>query len=55
MIVNDNDYSAFFQYSIVAGLTPRKIFEAFTLYETMHLCGAAGYELLKWIFYRIKN
>lgn len=54
-IVNDNDYSAFFQYSIVAGLTPREIFEAFTLHETMHLCGAAGYELLSEAFTELKT
>ena len=54
-IVNDNDYSAFFQYSIVAGLTPREIFEAFTLHETMHLCGATGNDMLSEAFTELKT
>ncbi len=54
-IVNDNNYFTFFQYAIVAGLTPREIFKAFTLHETMHLCGAAGYELLSEAFTELKT
>lgn len=53
-VMNDNNYANFFEYAILAGLTPREVFEMFTLHETMHLCGATGYEPLSEAFTELK-